>query len=317
MSIRNFAGVLAVLAAVAGPVAAADWPSGPIQLVVPSRPGGGTDIMGRIFADYLQKATGTSVAVINQPAGGGTVAHEQVRTARPDGRTLLFQHTTLLVNNHTGRYDHGPEDFTILGIAQSYPPQVFAVASDAPWSSMSEFVEDARAHPGQRSIGVSLGGTTHFIAGELMAKEGIDLRMVESSAEVDKVAAIQGGFIDLGNLGIGSAEQFRDAGQMKLFCLLDPTPDPRRPEFRPCQDEGVDVVWLAPLIVWGPPGMDPALAEEINTAIRMMGEDPTVRERLEATDSSFRPYTLSEAHDLVMGEDAKIAELASRLGIGE
>jgi tripartite-type tricarboxylate transporter receptor subunit TctC len=294
---------------------AQSWPDGPVQLVIPSRPGGGTDVMGRIFADYLQTAIGAPVAVINQPTGGGAVAHEQVRTADADGRTLLFQHTSILVNYHTGKYDHSYRDFTVLGIAQSYPPQVFAVAPDAPWKTMRDFVDDARARPGELTVGVSLGGTTHFIAGTLMMNEKVDLRLVEASAEVDKVAGIQGGHIHLGNLGAGSAKQFEQAGQMRVLCMVDPTPDADYPEYQTCLDQGVDLSFLAPLIVWGPAGIDPAVAEAINAAIMKMGDNPVVKERLAAADSAFVAYDLKAAHDFVAAEDEKIDALARHLGL--
>jgi tripartite-type tricarboxylate transporter receptor subunit TctC len=304
-----------VLALTATSAFAQSWPDGSVQLVIPSRPGGGTDVMGRIFGDYLQGAIGAPIAVINQPTGGGSVAHEQVRTAAPDGQTLLFQHTGLLINYHTGKYDHSYKDFTVLGIGQAYPPQVFAVSPDAPWQNMRDFVEDARSKPGQLTVGVSLGGGSHFIAGELMMNEDIELRLVEASAEVDKVAGIQGGHIHIGNLGAGAAHQFEEAGQMRVLCMIDPTPDLDYPEYQTCLEQGVKVSYITALIVWGPPGIAPEVAEKINAAIMKMGDDPVALERLGAADSAFKPYNLQEAQQLVASEDEKFGALARHLGL--
>lgn len=303
------------LAISASAVQAQSWPNGPIQLVIPSRPGGGTDIMGRIFADYLGQATGALVAVINQPDGGGIVAQETVRTSAPDGQTLLFQHTGVLVQQATGRYEQPLDQFTTLGIAQSYPPQVFAVHPDAPWTTMAEFVADARINPGQHTIGVSLGGTTHFIAGVIMLNEGVELRLVEASAEVDKVAGIQGGHITIGNMGAGSARQFVQTGQLRVLCMIDPVADPDYPEFQTCRDQGVNVSWIAPLVVWGPAGIPAETAEAINTAIRGMGGDPAVMARLATADSSFVPHDLAEAQAIIARESEMIGALARHLGL--
>lgn len=311
---RNLTAVLA-LALTTGAAMAQSWPNGSVQLLVPSRPGGGTDIMGRIFADYLQQATGTPVVVVNQPGGGGLVAFEEVRNATPDGQTLLFNHTGMQVMYHTGRYEHPVSAFTTLGIAMTYPPQVFAVAANAPWQTMREFVEDARANPGQRTIGVSLGGTTHFIAGTIMLNEGVDLRLVEAGPEVDKIAGIQGGHIHIGNLGAGTARQFEESGQMRVLCMIDPVPSPDYPDYIPCVDQGVDVSWFAPLVVWGPAGMDPATAQAINTALRGMADDATVQQRLAATDSAYVPRDLAESQALIAREDATIDALARHLGL--
>ena len=303
------------LALSSGATHAQGWPNGSIQLVIPSRPGGGTDIMGRIFADYLGQATGASVAVINQPDGGGIVAQETVRTSAPDGQTLLFHHTGMLVQQATGRYEQPLDQFTTLGIAQSYPPQVFAVHPDAPWTTMAEFVADARANPGQHTIGVSLGGTTHFIAGVIMLNEGVELRLVEASAEVDKVAGIQGGHITIGNMGAGSARQFVQTGQLRVLCMIDPVPNPDYPEFQTCMDQGVNVSWIAPLVVWGPAGIPAETAEAINTAIRGMGDDPAVMARLATADSSFVPHDLAEAQAIIARESEMIGALARHLGL--
>ncbi len=315
MTMTKTLGLALSLALAATGAQAADWPGGPIQLIIPSRPGGGTDIMGRIFADYLQRATGSAVAVINQPEGGGVVAQETVRNADPDGQTLLFQHTGMLVGIQTGRYNHDLDEFSVLGIAQSYPPQVYAVAPDAPWQNMREFIDDARVNPGQYTVGVSMGQTTHFIAGTIMMNEDIDLRLVEASAEVDKVAGIQGGHITLGNLGAASARQFVESGDMRVLCMVDPTPDPDYPEFQTCLDQGVDVSWIAPLLVLGPAGIDPEIATEINAVIQAMGEDEQVAAALETADSSFVPYSLEEANEIVQQENDHIAALTQHLGL--
>lgn len=295
--------------------AEAAWPKGNVQVIVPAKAGGGTDIMARVFTDYLQKAIDSPVIVVNQPSGGGTVAYEQVRNAKPDGQTLLFTHTGMLINYHTGRYEYPVSDFTTIAVAQSYPPQVYGVAVDAPWNNMKDFVEDARKNPGKYTVGIALGGTTHFIAGTIMMNEGVDLRLVEAASEVDKVAAIQGGYIDLGNLGAGSAQQYFDAEKMKVLCMIDPVACPEFPDFIPAIDQGVDVSWFAPLVLWGPSGMDPAIVEAINAATKDMGNDPTVAEQLRKMSSAFTYRTVEEAQKLIQDEDNKIKALSEKLGI--
>ncbi len=307
------AGLALTLAA--SPALAEGWPDKTVQLIVPSKPGGGTDVMARIFADYLGRQTGGDVVVVNVDGGGGAIAYNQVMTAKPDGYTILYNHTGLLAGYHTGHSDIGLDSFTTIGIAQNYAPQVYAVAPDAPWNTMKDFVEDARAHPGERTVAVSLGRTTHFIAGLIMRNEDVDLKLLEASAEVDKVAAIQGGHIEMGNLGAGSAKQYEQAGDMKVLCLLDPEPHPAYPEYETCIQQGVNVSWLAPLVLWGPPDMDPALVAEINAATAGMADDATAQEALAKADSVFVYYDVDAANAMMKAEDEKIAALAEKLGL--
>lgn len=296
---------------------AADWPSATVQLIVPARAGGGTDVMARIFSDYLARETGGEVIVVNQPGGGGAIAYHQVLNADPDGHTLLFNHTGLIAGYHTGHSKIPVADFTTIGIAQTYPPQVYSVASDAPWDTMKEYVEDARNNPGKRSVAVALGRTTHFIAGTIIMNEGVDLKLLEASNEVDKVAAIQGGHIEMGNLGAGSARQYVESGDMKVLCLIEPTPNPAYPEFETCIQQGVDVSWLAPLVLWGPKGMEAGLVAQINAATENMATDAKAQEQLSKADSSFTYYDVDGAQALIESEDAKIGALATTLGLTE
>lgn len=294
---------------------AAAWPTGTVQIVVPAKAGGSTDVMARIFTEYLQKEIGKPVVVVNQPSGGGTVGFEQVRNAKPDGLTLLFNHTGMIINSVSGKYDHPMSDFTNIAIAQSYPPQVYAVAADAPWNTMKEFVEDAKKNPGKYTVGISMGGTTHYIAGLLMQNEGIDLKFVEASSEVDKIAAIEGGHLTLGNLGVASAAQFETAGKLKVLCLIDEEPSKQFPQFVPAKDQGVDVSWLAPLVLWGPKGMDPAVVEKINAATKNMATDPKVADQLDKMASSFKYYNVDQVNTIVNGEVTKIQKLVKALGL--
>lgn len=294
---------------------AADWPSATVRLIVPSRAGGGTDVMARIFSNYLAREIGGDVIVVNQPGGGGAIAYNQVLNAKPDGHTILFNHTGLIAGYHTGHSKISASDFTTIGIAQTYPPQVYAVAPDAPWETMKDFVEDARANPGKRSVAVSLGRTTHFIAGTIIMNGGVELKLLEASSEVDKVAAIQGGHIEMGNLGAGSARQYVESGDMKVLCLIEPEPNAAYPEFGTCTEQGVDVSWRAPLVLWGPKGMDADLVVKINAATANLATNAAAQEQLGKADSSFVYYDVDGAQALIASEDAKIGALAKTLGL--
>lgn len=294
---------------------AADWPSQTVQLIVPAKPGGGTDVMARIFADYLGRETGGDVVVVNVDGGGGAIAYNQVMTADPDGHTILFDHTGRIAGYYTGHNDIALDDFTTIGIAQNYAPQVYAVAPDAPWNTLKEYVDSARENPGERTVAVSLGRATHLIAGLIMMNEEVDLKLLEASSEVDKVAAIQGGHIELGNLGAGSAKQYQEAGDMKVLCTFHSNRHPNYPDYETCTEQGVNVIWNAPLVLWGPKGMDEGLVAKINAATKNMATDATAQAALANVDSEFVYYDVNAAYDLMLSEDEKIRAVTEKLGL--
>lgn len=314
--LKKMMGALAALLLMTQGALAQDWPNGPVKLLIPAKPGGGSDISARIFADYLQKTIGSPVVVINQPTGGGSVAFEEIYNAKPDGQTLVFYHIGIIISSNTGRFNHPMSDFTPIVAAQSYPPQVLATSGDAPWNTLAEFVEDAKANPGKYVMGVTFGSASHFIAGEIMESTGIKLKLVEAASEVDKVAALAGGHINLGNLGAGPAKQYVGAGQLKVLALLTHTANPKYPDFIPVKAQGVGISdWDSPTFVWGPPGMDPALVKKINAAVAGYGDDPEVAARLASADSGFVYRNVEETQALINANDELFGALAEKLDL--
>lgn len=297
--------------------AASAWPTGTVQVYVPAKAGGSSDIHARVFAQYMQEATGKPFVVVNQPAGGGSVSYETVRTSKPDGSTLVFTHTGIIVNYYTGVYDQPMSEFSSLAILQSMPAQVYGVSPSSKWTSFKDFIDDAKANPEKVKIGVQMGATTHLIAGNIMRELGIKLKLVQAGDEVEKVAALQGGFIDIANLSASAAAQYIQAGKMKVVGSLDEVADPTYPQFVPVKDQGYDVGWAADFCLFGPKGMDPALVERINALTKEFGANPGVQEKLKNMASRYKYRNVAETAAYVKKEDAKIAAVAKDLGLSK
>ena len=88
--LKTITAVLAALAAGVASAAAQTFPAQPIHLVVPFPPGGGTDALARAIQEPLQKALGQTVIIDNRGGGGGSLGHEIVAKAQPDGYTVLM-----------------------------------------------------------------------------------------------------------------------------------------------------------------------------------------------------------------------------------
>ena len=133
------------------------WPTRTVKVVVPYAPGGVTDTMARVTADRLGKMLGQTFYIENKPGAGGAIGIDYALHSPHDGYTILFVGSTL---------------FTVLPLAQkvNYEPlkdlvpisitgtngMVLVAAKDAPYSTLREFIDYARAHPGK--ITYSSGG---------------------------------------------------------------------------------------------------------------------------------------------------------------
>lgn len=90
-----------------------------VEVLVPAKAGGGTDVMARALTTKISKDAGINMTVVNNTDGNGVVAMETVRTAKPDGSKILQFHTTMLIKSAVGVYDKtAAEDFKIVGVSQ-------------------------------------------------------------------------------------------------------------------------------------------------------------------------------------------------------
>src|SRR5436853_5052319 len=148
--LRVLNGFLAVGVALFASVAAAQYPSKPIRLLVPIPPGGGPDLVGRLIAARLSETLGQPVVVENRVGGNGVVAGEAVVRAAPDGYTLLVGMDSLVaINPHL--YERMPFDpvSDLVPVASLVPNGFFLVVNpQVPAQNLAEFIEYAkRANP--------------------------------------------------------------------------------------------------------------------------------------------------------------------------
>src|SRR4051812_14411658 len=149
--------LLAASAAVAVPAWAQAWPTKPIKLVVPYAPGGTTDVVGRVSAEYLGRQLGHNVVVENRPGKGATIGTSQVAKAAPDGYTLVMSNVAALTISPAlyGDLDYDPvRDFTHITLA-SLNPSVLVVNPAFPAQTLADYVAWARANPDKLAYATS------------------------------------------------------------------------------------------------------------------------------------------------------------------
>jgi tripartite-type tricarboxylate transporter receptor subunit TctC len=160
---------------------AAEYPARPIKVVVPYPPGGPTDILGRVVADFLGKDLKQSTLVENKPGAQGAIGAEMVARADPDGYTLLVAAGSIIVLNpllyKNLSYDPA-RDFRMLALMTDFP-LMMEIHPSVPAKTIAEFVAYARQNPGKLNFGsAGTGGTIH-LAGEMFKRmAGIEMTHV-------------------------------------------------------------------------------------------------------------------------------------------
>ncbi len=171
MKIRRPASILfaAMMALPAGVTwAQAGYPVKPVRLVVPSSPGGGTDITARILAPKLTERLGQQVVVENRAGAGTMIGTEIVAKSAPDGYTLLMGLSTLAIN--PAMYKKVPYDSVrdFAPISQVIAaPNMLVVHPSVPARTVKELIAFARARPGQLNYASAGHGTNPHLSMEL------------------------------------------------------------------------------------------------------------------------------------------------------
>ncbi len=151
---------------------AENWPSRPVTLIVPFGAGTTSDIVARSLAQTLSESLGQPVIVENKGGAGGNIAGAFVAHANPDGYTLMLATTGPAATNKLMyreiSFDPQRDFAPIVLVGKS--PVIIAARPDAPFATLNEFVDYARANPDKITAGAPGNGTLGHITGELLQR---------------------------------------------------------------------------------------------------------------------------------------------------
>src|SRR5210317_1354163 len=178
--------------------ALADYPEKPIEVIVGYSAGGGTDVMARTVAKFLEEelGEGASVVIKNMPGAGGQIGFTEVAKATPDGYTLgTFNLPAALALTHDRDADYDVNSYTYLANFVE-DPNTITVAASSPFQTLGELLDAAKADPGAITLGLSsLGGNDHFGANMIAAASGAEFTLVPFKGASNARTAIMGGHV--------------------------------------------------------------------------------------------------------------------------
>jgi len=190
------AAVCATVAATLGAGSAlAQAQSKQIKIIVPYTPGSGPDIISRLMGEQIGKDGGPTVVVENRPGGGMTIGTEAAARAEPDGNTLLLVANAFTVNMATKRGNFTLANFEpVCNLALT--PMPLVVQASAPWKTVQELVDYAKANPGKFTFASGGPATSLHVAIEVLKlATKIDTNYVPYGGSGPAVNALMGGHV--------------------------------------------------------------------------------------------------------------------------
>lgn len=284
---RKLAFIFAGLTGIVGGAAhAADYPSRPIQLIVPYAPGGITDVAARMVVQHLEKELGQTIVVENRAGAATTVASNYVARQNPDGYTLYAASVSLPLNKYlqpSVQYD-AFNDFTVLsGFTDS--PFVLQVSKSMGVSNMEELLQKLKEKPGDYTIGASGVGAMNHIATETWLKKAdVDALVVQYQGGSQVRMALLSGDIDMTFATLNEAKPLLEEGKSLPVAVTTLERVPSMPEV-PTMNEALNlenfeaIFWTALL---APKGLSEDRVEKLRTAMKAVGENEELREKLAA-----------------------------------
>jgi len=274
--------VLLLSCLLALPVAAQQFPSKPVRLVVGFAAGGTTDVVARIVAQKVGEGWGQNMIVENRAGASGMIAADAVAKAAPDGYTLLLSPQTSLAVAPalTGKatYD-AAKDFTPITVIGS-TPTLMVVTPSFPPKTFAEFV--ALAKKERLAYGSGGIGSSPHMAGELMSAQlGIKMTHVPYKGENPALADTIGGQVPIMFGNISAALPHLRSGKLRALANTGDKRSPLAPDVPTLNESGLKdfavATWFGLL---GPAGLPPELAARIQRDVARAVASPDVQSKL-------------------------------------
>jgi len=289
-------GLMGLLAAWAWQVAAQDFPSRPITMVMPYAPGGPGDVITRVFAGAMQKSLGQQVVVDNPAGASGTIGTAKVARSKPDGYSLLMihvSHATNLAMFKSLPY-HPVDDFEPIGRATS-GPMLIAARNGFPARNLNEFVAYAKANAPKISLAhAGVGSASHLCGLMLMNALGVKFNEIPYKGTGPALNDLLGGQVDLLCDQTSGTVPSIKAGKIQAYAAAGRSRIPSLPDMPAIAEAGVQGMEInISFGLYAPKGTPKPVLDKLSAALQASVADPEVRQRLEGMGISAVPVELA------------------------
>ena len=254
--------------------ALAEYPEKPIEIVVGYSAGGGTDVMARTVAQFLEKELGEGAAVVvkNMPGAGGQIGFTEVASADPDGYTLgTFNLPAALALTYDRDADYDVDSFTYLAnFVQD--PNTIVVSATSDFQTLDDLIAAAKQDPGAITVGLSsLGGNDHFAANMMEQAAGVEFTLVPFKGASMAQTAIMGGHVAAGTMTLSQTTSFPD--ELRVLAILDDERSTFRPDVPTASEQGYDIEMSSLRGIVGPAGLSPDVTERLLQALSAVNDN--------------------------------------------
>jgi tripartite-type tricarboxylate transporter receptor subunit TctC len=299
-----------------GAACAADYPVRSVKWIVPYPPGGTTDVLARIMAQWLSEKMGQQFVVENKPGAGNNIGTEAVVSAPPDGYTMLLVNPANGIN--ASLYKKLPYNFIrdiapVAGIVRT--PNVMTVTNSLPVKTVAEFIAYCKANPGKVNMASSGSGTSVHLSGELFKHmTGCNMLHVPYKGAGPALTDLIAGQVHVFFDNLPSSAAHIKGGRIRALAVTSAAREPSMPEL-PTVGETVPgyeaTAWFG---IGMPKGAPREVIEKLNAEVNRALADPKMRERLAELGGRPIAGTPEDFGKVIAAETEKWAKVVASSG---
>ncbi len=297
-----------------GTASAEDWPVKQVELINPFAAGAAADIQARKLAEIISRDLGQPMVVRNVLGAGGAIAYNEVNRAKPDGHTLIWYSGAI---NTLAARKQIPYDYTafepIAGVG--IETVSIAVAKNAPWKDLKEFIAYCKANPGKVTMGNSgMGSVTHMVPVAMAAKAGIKIIHVPFGTGL-AMAALMGGKIDSSSQHPAEVFNQVKAGEVRILAVSSEKRINIWPDVPTMKESGVDLEFDQWRGIAAPKGTPQAVVDKLSPLVKKAVESKEWIEFASSLGSTPRYLAPAAFAKFVAAVDKETREIMEGAGL--
>lgn len=261
-----------------------NWPTDTVTVVVPYGAGGDTDTYARQMALQLQKELNQNFVVVNTTGAAGVVGASSVLDAKPDGNTMLFNHTGAALAQEAANANEFSflDDFETVATVAEDDTYTLLAKKGSKWDSLDKMIAWAKENPGKLRYSSTYYGATHAVATQMEKTMGIELDKIDvGSSTSERLTSFIQDQCDIIVVNFMNVADYVEKGD---FVVLGVCSDERLKgleEFPTLKEQGYDVVMPKIYEVRFPKGTDQAIVDKLSESIKKVTESEEFKSTLE------------------------------------
>ncbi len=293
------------------------YPSKPLRLIVPNPPGGSIDIVARQLANGLAAELGQPVVIENRGGASGMVGAQLAAAAPADGYTLLLASSSVLSINPVSfsKIPYDPvENFTPVSLLTTQP-LTFSVTAESPAKSLGQFIQMAKARPGQLNF-ANTGTSASLPFFHFQHLAGVNITAIPYPGAVPGINALLGGQVEILAITIGTIQPMLQARKVRALAVTSLERSALQPDVPTVAELGFPgyqvTVWNG-LVV--PAGTPREVVNRLNRAVVKVMSQPEVRTHFEKDGTQVATTTPEKFGEFIRSELERWKKVAKDSGI--